>query len=139
MNVELIKTDVIKELDKLKEIQVSNYVSTKINYFFTDSDVSKGNDLVQLESNYKQFLDKISIKDWYNKRISEINKMIVDSDYDSVLVSINNKGIRKIACKHLNISDFTERSIKLLQSSSEAKLTLIKYFPEEINVAGNNV
>ncbi len=139
VNVELIKTDVIKELDKLKEIQVSNYVSTKINYYFTDSDVSKGNDLAQLESNYQQFLDKISINDWYNNRISEINKMIDDLDYDSILVSINNKGIRKIACKHFNISDFTERSIKLLQSNSEAKLALIKYFPEKIKVAGNNV
>ena len=64
-NVKLIETDIISELDKLKEIQASNYVSTKVNYYFTDSDVSKGNALAQLETNYQNFLDKISINDWY--------------------------------------------------------------------------
>lgn len=138
-NVELIKSDVIKELGKLKEIQASNYVSTKVNYYFTDSDVSKGNALAQLEGNYQEFLDKISINDWYTQRVAELNQMVTESDYDKVLVSINNKGIRNIASKHLKISDFTDRSIKLLQSSKEAKLALNKYFPEEIKTAGNNV
>ena len=138
-NIKLIETDVINELDKLKEIQASNYVSTKVNYYFTDSDVSKGNALAQLEGNYQDFLDKISINDWYVKRIAELNKMIGDKDYDKVLVSMNNKGIRTIAGKHLNISDFTDRSIKLLQSNNEAQSTLSKYFPKEIKTAGNTV
>ena len=51
---------------------------------------------------------------------------------------MNNKGIRKIASKHLSISDFTDKSIKLLQSSEKAKLALDKYFPEEIKTAGNS-
>jgi ABC-type cobalamin/Fe3+-siderophores transport system ATPase subunit len=137
--VELIKTDVIKELDKLKEIQASNYVSTKVNYYFTDSDVSKGNALAQLVSNYQEFLDKISINDWYTERISELNQIISSLDYDKVLISINNKGIKNIACNHLNISDFTDRSIKLLQSNEDGKVALNKYFPEEIKTAGNIV
>jgi len=136
-NIELIKSDVIKEMDKLKEIQTSNYVSTKVNYYFTDSDVSKGNALNQLEENYQDFLNKISINDWYTQRMAELNQMIADLDYDQVLVSINNKGIKNIASKHLSISDFTDRSIKLLQSSDDAKLSLSKYFPEEIKTAGN--
>lgn len=138
-NIELIQTDVIKELDKLKEVQASNYVSTKVNYYFTDSDVSKGNALAQLEGNYQDFLKKISINDWYIQRIAELNKMITDKNYDNVLVSINNKGISSIAGKHLNISDFTDRCIKLLQSNNEAKLALSKYFPEEIITSGNRV
>ena len=138
-NVGLIKTDVIKELDKLKEVQASNYVSTKVNYYFTDSDVSKGNALAQLESNYQSFLDNISINDWYTERIAELNQIIANTDYDKVLVSFNHKGIRNIASKHLNISDFTDRSIKLLQGNNDAKSALNKYFPEEIKTAGNNV
>lgn len=136
-NIELIKTDVVGELDKLKEIQASNYVSTKVNYYFTDSDVSKGNQLAQLESNYQEFLNKVSINQWYDKRILELNEMIDNVDYDSVLVSFNHKGIKSIAGKHLNISDFTDRSIKLLQSNEDGKKALSKYFPEEIKTAGN--
>lgn len=138
-NVKLIETDIISELDKLKEIQASNYVSTKVNYYFTDSDVSKGNALAQLETNYQNFLDKISINDWYNQRLAELNEMIDNSDYNNVLIAYNNKGIRNIASKHLKISDFTDRSIKLLQGNIEAKTALNKYFPEEIKTAGNNV
>ena len=139
VNVDLIKTDVIKELDKLKEIQASNYVSTKVNYYFTDSDVSKGNALAQLETNYQNFLDNISINNWFTERIAELNQIIANIDYDKVLVSFNHKGIRNIASKHLNISDFTDRSIKLLQGNDDAKSALNKYFPEEIKTAGNNV
>lgn len=138
-NVELIKSDVIKELEKLKEIQATNYVSIKVNYYFTDSDVTKGNALAQLESNYQDFIDKISINDWYTKRIEELNQMIATNNYDKVLVSLNNKGIRSIASKHLKISDFTDRCIKLLLSNEEAKLAINKYFPEEIKTAGNTV
>jgi len=138
-NVGLIKTDVIKELDKLKEVQASNYVSTKVNYYFTDSDVSKGNALAQLETNYQSFLDNISINDWFNERIAELNQIIANTDYDKVLVSFNHKGIRNIASKHLNISDFTDKSIKLLQGNDDAKSALNKYFPEEIKTAGNTV
>lgn len=137
-NVELIKIDVIKELNKLKEIQASNYVSAKVNYYFTDSDVSKGNQLAQLEGNYQDFLGKVNIPDWYAQRIQELEQMITEKDYETILVSINNKGIRDIAGKHLNISDFTDRSIKLLQSSNDAKEALSKHFPEEILNAGKS-
>jgi ABC-type uncharacterized transport system ATPase subunit len=138
-NIELIKTEVIKELDRLKEIQASNYVSTKVNYYFTDSDVSRGNQLVQLETNYQEFLNKVSINDWYEKRILELNEMINNVDYNNVLISFNNKGIKKIASKHFNISDFTDRCIKLLQSNVNGKKALNKYFPIEIKTAGNTV
>lgn len=138
VNVESIKSDVIKELDKLKEVQATNYVSIKVNYYFTDSDVTKGNALTQLESNYQDFLNKVSINDWYTKRLEELNQMIASLDYNKVLVSLNNKGIRSIASKHLKISDFTDRCIKLLLSSDAAQLTLGKYFPEEIKTAGNS-
>ncbi|EPL7677014.1 ABC transporter ATP-binding protein [Elizabethkingia anophelis] len=138
-NIELIKSDVIKELDKLKELQASNYVSTKINYYFTDSDVSKGNDLAKLSSNYQDFIDKIKISDWHAERISELEKIVSDSDYNKALISFNNKGIISKAEKHLNISDFTDRSIKLLQSSDDAKVALENYFPEEIKTAGKKV
>ena len=134
--IELIKSDVIEELDKLKEVQASNYVSTKINYYFTDSDVSQGNNLAKLTSNYQDFINKVDINNWYTKRISELAQMVADSNYNEVLRSFNNKGLQRIANKHLSISDFIDKSIKLLQNNDEAKTALNKYFPDEIKTAG---
>ena len=137
-NIVLIKREVIKELDKLKNVQASHYVSTRLNYYFTDSDVTKGNAIAQLESNYQDFLNKVSINDWYTLRLEELNQIVKSSDYNKALVSLNNKGIRNIAGKHLKISDFTDRCIKLLLSSDYAKSSIAKYFPEELKTAGNN-
>lgn len=133
-----VKTEVISELSKQKEVQASNYVSTKVNYFFTDSDVSKGNKLEQVENNYADFLSKISIKDWYECRIAELEQIISTSNYLLTITTFNNKGLKSIASKHFKISDFTERSIKLLQSDLNAQKALIKYFPEKIKTVGIN-
>lgn len=137
--VEQIKKDVIEELDKHKELQASNYVSAKVNYYFTDSDVSKGNNISQLENNYNDFIANISINGWYMHRLSELNKMIENLDYDNILVAFNNKGLKTIANKYLKISDFTDRCIKLLQGNNEAKLAVEKYFPDEIKSVDNMI
>lgn len=137
-DVESIKSEVIKEMEKQKEIQASNYVSTKINYYFANSDVSKGNDLDQLNHNYEEFINKISIVDWYNNRIIELNQMVENSEYESVLSSFNNKGLKTIAQKYLNISDFKDKSLKFLQISREAQQAVAKYFPRELLTLGNN-
>ncbi|MFW5721437.1 MAG: AAA family ATPase [Bacteroidota bacterium] len=137
--IDRVKTDVIAELEKLKVIQVSNYVSTKINYYFKDTHVSKGNSLEQVETNFQSFSDKIEITDWYNSRLNELESIIASKDYKKTISVFNNKGLRSIAMKYLKISDFTERSIKLLLSDKEAQDILISYFPDEVKTAGNNV
>lgn len=137
--IDNVKADVIAELDKLKVIQASNYVSTKINYYFKDSHVSKGNSLEQIETNFQTFSDKIEIAEWHSIRITELESIIASKDYKKTISVFNNKGLKSIAMKYLKISDFTERSIKLLLSDTEAQEVLIDYFPDEVKTAGNNV
>lgn len=137
--IEKIKFDVINELDKMKEIQAANFVSGKINYYFTDSDVSKGNRLEEVEANYQVFLNNIAIPDWYGKRLEELKNIIGSKDYISTIRHFNYKGLKRIVSSYYKISDFTERSVKLLQSSKEAQTIFANYFPEEIKKAGNNV
>lgn len=135
--IEKVKNDVIEELDKLKVIQTSNYVSTKINYYFKDSHVSKGNSLDQVETNFQTFSDKIEITEWHGTRITELENIVANKDYKKTISVFNNKGLKSIAMKYLKISDFTERSIKLLLSDIDAQEILIDYFPNEVKTAGN--
>lgn len=135
--IDKVKIDVIAELDKLKVIQASNYVSTKINYYFKDSHVSKGNSLKQVETNFQSFSNKIEITEWHSTRITELESIIANKDYKKTISVFNNKGLKSIAMKYLKISDFTERSIKLLLSETEAQEILIDYFPDEVKTAGN--
>lgn len=130
--VEQIKTDVLKQLEKEIELQISNYVSAKINYYFKDSHVSKGNTLTAVNENFTKFAGEIKIQDWYDHRKLELEKIIRDKDYLKALTVFNNKGLKAIANRHFKITDFTEKAIKLMQFQTDTHNLLRKHFPNEI-------
>lgn len=130
--VEQIKDDVLKQLEKELELQISNYVSAKINYYFKDSHVSKGNTLTAVNENFTKFSNEIKIQEWYDKRKLEIEKIISDKDYLKALSVFNNKGLKAIANKHFKITNFTDKAIKLMQFQTDTHDLLRKHFPNEI-------
>lgn len=130
--IDLIKKDVLKQLEMDIVVQVSNYVSAKINYHFKESHVAKGNSLEDVKANYKKFADEIKIQDWFTERETQIKDIIAREDYKKALSLFNNKGLRTIANKHLKISDFTERAIKLLSFTPSCHEMLLNYFPVEL-------
>lgn len=131
-----IKDAIINELNDKKEIQAANYVSTKINYYFKDTHVSKGNNLHQIEENFNMFTQNIAISAWYSNRITELEEIVHNKDYKSTISIFNDKGLRQFAKKYLKISDFTERSIKLLLFDPEVQSIVRNYFPDEVKKAG---
>ena len=130
--VQQIKTDIIEKLKSELELQISNYVSAKINYYFKDSHVSKGNTLHSVNENFTKFSSDIKIQEWYDNRKLELEKIIEQKDYVKTLSVFNNKALKAIVNKHFKITDFTERGIKMLQFQSETHNLLKKYFPTEI-------
>lgn len=130
--VDKIKADVILYLEKEIEIQSSNYVSNKINYYFNDSHVSKGNTLALVQDNYKNFTDDIKIPEWYEARKLELQYIINEKDYVKAISIFNNKGVQHIVNKHFKIKNFLDRAIKLLQFDSTTHNILRKHFPNEI-------
>lgn len=130
--VQQIKTDIIEKLKSELELQIANYVSTKINYYFKDSHVSKGNTLYSVNENFTKFSSEVKIQEWYDKRKLELEKIIDQKDYVKTLSVFNNKGLKAIVNKHFKITDFTERGIKMLQFQSDTHNLLKKYFPTEI-------
>lgn len=127
-----IKIEVLVQLQNEIELQTSNYVSAKINYYFKDSHVSKGNTLATVNDNYNKFSNEIKIQDWYDNRKQELEKIIADKDYNKVLSVYNNKGLKAIANKKFKITDFTDRAIKQMQFDTETHDILRKHFPEQL-------
>lgn len=127
-----IKEDTILELNKNKKEQASNYVSARIDYYFKNSNLKKGNSLEDLESNFTKFTGEISIKELYLERLEELEKIISSSDYVRAISIFNNKGINRCVQKHFKITDFTDRAVKLLQSDESTHNMLLKYFPKEL-------
>jgi ABC-type cobalamin/Fe3+-siderophores transport system ATPase subunit len=131
-SVEKIKLLVISQFETDILLQVSNYVSSKINYYFKTSHVSKGNTLVEVNDNYSNFKNEIKIQEWYEKRKVELEEIIEEKDYSKALSVYNNKGLKRIANKQLKIANFTEKAIKFLKKEPSTHEILLKYFPEEL-------
>lgn len=130
--VDEIKIEVLAQLQNEIELQSSNYVSAKINYYFKDSHVSKGNSLVTVTDNYDKFSKEIKIQEWYDIRKKELEKIITDKDYNKILSVFNNKGLKAIANKKFKITDFTDRAIKQMQFETGTHDILRKHFPEQL-------
>lgn len=127
-----IKIDVLLQLEKETELQISNYVSAKINYYFNGSHVSKGNTLTLVNDNYAKFTNEVKISEWYESRKLEIEKIIKDKNYPKALSVFNNKGLQQIVNKHFKIKDFSDKAVKLLQFQPVTHDILRKHFPNEI-------
>jgi len=127
-----IKKDIINLLTKEIELQISNYVSTKINYYFKDSHITKGNNLQSVEDNYNKFTNEIKIQEWYNIRKLELKEVIKNRDYPKILSIYNNKGLKVVANKHFKISDFANKAMRLLLKEPKTHDILRNYFPSKL-------
>jgi hypothetical protein len=130
--VDSIKTDSLTQLKLDINLQIANYLSTRVNYYFKDSDVSKGNTLDQLKAHFNAFCAEIKLDDWYLERKTELEAILASNDYAKLISVFNNKGLKAIANKRLRISDFIDRAIKLLEYEPQAQEIILGYFPQQL-------
>lgn len=127
-----IKECTIKELKNNIDLQISNYLSSKINYYFKDSHMHKGNNIDEVENNLDSFINKIDIKNWYEERKNELEEDIKNKSYSNIILKYNNKGLKAIVNKHFNINDFIPRAIKLIKTDTSTHTILLNHFPNEL-------
>ena len=130
--VNLIKKDIINKFSQDLELQISNYLSTKINYYFHDSHVSKGNNRTAVESNLQNFIDGVKVTEWYGLRKTELEALIQNQDYQRILKVYNNKGLKDIVQKHFKTSEFTDLSLRIIGSDQTTREILKKHFPRQL-------
>ena len=134
VEIEKIKSDIIAKFETDKEIQISNYLSAKINYHFSVSHVQKGNTKLKVTEHLANFNSKIKIEHWYSERETLINKIITEKNYDEAILHYNNKGLKQILNQHFKIADFQESSLRLLSRNKDAKDILLQYYPNELKI-----
>jgi len=130
--VSTIKSEIIEKLSNTKELQVANYISAKINYYFKSSHVSKGNTREDVKTHYSRFTDNISIDEWHDARETELQNVIDSKDYDKALCVINDKGLKTIANRNFNIGNFQEKALNYLQFNRDSHQHLLKHLPSEL-------
>lgn len=137
IDIKKIKERVLDRLEKDKELQISNYITSYINYVFSREHMKKGNNKQGVKDNFHNFITKIEIDNLYDKRKEEIEKIINEKDYSKALKVYNNKGLLKeigilLTCES---GKYSNDSLIFLKKSEEAKQVLRAVFPQEVTNA----
>ena len=137
IDIEKLKKKVLDKLEKDKEQQISNYVTSYINYVFSEEHVNKAKNKQEIKDNFHEFITKIDIDNLYNKRKEEIEKIINEKDYSKAIKVYNNKGLLKEIEDLLRYKSgkYSNDSLIFLKDSEEAKQVLRAVFPKEITNA----
>lgn len=127
-----IKSDTLNLLKTQIEQQTSWFISAKINYYYSEADMSKGNDEEEIEKNFTAFNSRIDIKGWFAERKKKIEDIIAKNDYDTAIRIFNNKGLQYIVESDLGIGkgQFRLKALDFLVNNREAKHALRSLFPE---------
>jgi ABC-type cobalamin/Fe3+-siderophores transport system ATPase subunit len=126
-----IKSNILTQLDREKDIQVAKFVSTKVDLYFKDANISAASNFHNLKLNFEKFLQPVSkdMEDWAKHRADEITAIVRKSDYNGAIQIFKNKGLESIANKHLKISNFIERAIEIVAKSNILQNEVRKHLP----------
>ncbi len=123
-----VKDDILSELDKNVQLQVSNFVSSKINYYYSKSHVRKSNTKEELKDNLLSFNSEINIEEWYCERENKLKDLVSKKNYHGIIKLFNNKGLCIKVHRHLNIGDYNSKALRYLKYTDSAKVTVRNYF-----------
>ncbi len=129
-NIPIIKTKVLEHLSTNKEIQATEYIANKINYFHEYEKLQKSKTLNELKQVISNYTNKIDIDKEYKERIAYIEDILDKDDYLSAIKIFNSKAIISFAEQTFNIRRYRDHAINLIKNNENS--TLIKlFFPSE--------
>lgn len=131
INMEDIKNDIIIQLQNNLELQISLYVSSKINFYFSEENISKGKNKKEIEEHLTSFTSKIKIEEWYNNRKKELEDLIEKKDYEQIIKVYNNKGLHAIIEKVFKYksNSYREKALDFLAENTDAQNIFRNLFP----------
>lgn len=119
--IDEIKSKIMNKFNSDKQQQVSNFVSNKINHYFTESHVSVGNTKEAVKENFESFCSEIDIDSWFENRMSYLESIIANNDYSKAILTYNNKGIHSIVENIIGIKNFRIKAIDFLKNTDSSK------------------
>lgn len=113
------------------EIQVSQYVSAKIDYFFKEEHFRQANQKSELTNHFSDFCSKISIPAWITERENDL--AAISDNYGEIIKVYNNKGLKAHVNGPMDVHDFPARAFEYLRECEEPKEVLRRMLPKELS------
>lgn len=131
LDLEKLEEKVLKLLSDNKVNQSANFVSSLINYNFSESHVRKGNDIGNVKTNLETFVNNLKLDETYDERIELLEKIISEKDYEKAIMLYNNKGLLSVAEDLLSLKSSTYRlkALDFLKIDEDAQIILKAALP----------
>ncbi|WP_165806816.1 DUF4435 domain-containing protein [Balneicella halophila] len=141
INLYDVENKVLKLLEKNKIQQSSYFVSSLINYKFSESHVKKGNNLDSIKANLNKFTSDLNIDNIYNERIKLLEQIILDKEYEKAIMHYNNKGLLCVIEDLISLKPNTYRTkaLEFLKNNNNAQDILRAALPNILNPVTNTV
>lgn len=123
-----IKEDCFSDFRKNIDVQISNYISSKINFIYKEEDFVRANKKDQLLSNFESFNSKIKIEEWYDERKTYYQKIVLEQDFNLLLKVYNNKGLVQFFIKWTGLKDYSGKAKLFLRKNLDAQKLLRSKF-----------
>ncbi|SEH36116.1 DUF4435 domain-containing protein [Epilithonimonas hominis] len=131
LDLEKLEEKVLKLLSDNKVTQSANFVSSLINYNFSESHVKKGNDIGNVKTNLETFVNNLKLDETYDERIKLLEQVISDKNYEKAILFYNNKGLLSVAEDLLSLKSSTYRlkALDFLKIDEDAQIILKSALP----------
>ncbi len=131
INLEDVENKILELFAENKIQQSSYFVSSFINYQFSESHLKKGNNLDDIKANLDNFTENLNIDGIYNERVKLLEQIIIDKEYEKAIMYYNNKGLLCVIENLLSLKSNTYRfkALEFLKNSEKAQNILRSTFP----------
>ncbi|RXM50363.1 MULTISPECIES: AAA family ATPase [unclassified Chryseobacterium] len=131
IDLQELEDKVITLLERNKITQASNFLSSNINYKFSESHVKKGNSFDEAKSHLNTFINELNINEIYSERIVLLDKIITEKNYSEAILLYNNKGLLGVIEELLSLRTNTYRfkALEFLNLDEDAKTILKNALP----------
>ena len=133
--IDVIKSEILGQLEKEKELQALRFVSNRINNVFNESHIQKANSLEKLTENYAAFNNLIEIDSWYKSRLNHIEEIVARNDYKAAISIFNNKGLKEIVIRNFSKGDYIDFVVKYFATNKPAMAVVNRLLPNELMLA----
>ncbi|WP_251620610.1 DUF4435 domain-containing protein [Odoribacter lunatus] len=135
INIDDIKSNVYMSIARDLENQLAAYITSAINYTFTESHVQRADTKEKVAENFMSFIDNIKIDDLYTVQKGKIERLIDEKNYNELIKIVNNKGLTSCVSQYLKYKtkkDYIEKALHYLKDSEEGRNILRNLFPAEL-------
>lgn len=126
-----IQKAVKKDFTDHIDIQVSQYVSAKIDHFFKEEHLKEAKKKEDITTLYADFCANVHINEWITEREQQLRS--ISDNYAEIIKTYNNKGLQCHANNSFMIKNFSVRAFDYLRANEDAKNVLRSILPKELS------